>query len=36
VGTNTGSTLPMLSAITTNAESKLTGWTWAKHQDPGD
>jgi RHS repeat-associated protein len=29
VGTNTGSTLPMLSAITTNAESKLTGWTWA-------
>jgi RHS repeat-associated protein len=29
VGTNTGSTLPLLSAITTNAESKLTGWTWA-------
>jgi RHS repeat-associated protein len=29
VGTNTGSTLPMLSAITTNAESKVTGWTWA-------
>ncbi|WP_411885855.1 Ig-like domain repeat protein [Polaromonas sp. YR568] len=29
VGTNTGSTLPMLSAITSNAESKLTGWTWA-------
>jgi len=29
VGTNTGSTLPMLSNITTNAESKLTGWTWA-------
>jgi len=29
VGTNTGSTLPMLSAITRNAESKLTGWTWA-------
>jgi RHS repeat-associated protein len=28
-GTNTGSTLPMLSAITTNAESKLMGWTWA-------
>jgi YD repeat-containing protein len=28
-GTNTGSTLPMLSSITTNAESKLTGWTWA-------
>jgi RHS repeat-associated protein len=29
VGTNTGSTLPMLNAITRNAESKLTGWTWA-------
>ena len=29
VGTNTGSTLPMLSAITRNAESKLTGWTWS-------
>jgi len=29
VGTNTGSTLPMLSGITTNAESKLIGWTWA-------
>ena len=29
VGTNTGSTLPMLNAITTNAEGKLTGWTWA-------
>jgi RHS repeat-associated protein len=29
VGTNTGSTLPMLGAITRNAESKLTGWTWA-------
>jgi RHS repeat-associated protein len=29
VGINTGSTLPMLSAITTNAENKLTGWTWA-------
>jgi RHS repeat-associated protein len=29
VGTNAGSTLPMLSAITTNAEGKLTGWTWA-------
>jgi RHS repeat-associated protein len=29
VGTNTGSTLPMLSAITRNAESKLTGWAWA-------
>jgi RHS repeat-associated protein len=29
VGTNTGSTLPMLSGITQNAESKLTGWTWA-------
>jgi RHS repeat-associated protein len=29
VGINTGSTLPMLSAITTNAESKITGWTWA-------
>jgi len=29
VGTNTGSTLPLLSGITTNAESKLTGWTWA-------
>jgi RHS repeat-associated protein len=29
VGTNTGSTLPLLSAITTNAENKLTGWTWA-------
>jgi RHS repeat-associated protein len=29
VGTNTGSTLSMLSAITRNAESKLTGWTWA-------
>lgn len=29
VGTNTGSTLPMLSAITTNAEGKLTGWNWA-------
>ncbi|MFS2032752.1 RHS repeat-associated core domain-containing protein [Polaromonas sp. CT11-55] len=29
VGTNTGSTLPMLSAITRNAEGKLTGWTWA-------
>jgi YD repeat-containing protein len=29
VGTNTGSTLPMLSGITTNAERKLTGWTWA-------
>jgi RHS repeat-associated protein len=29
VGTNTGSTLPLLSGITTNAENKLTGWTWA-------
>jgi RHS repeat-associated protein len=29
IGTNTGSTLPMLGAITRNAESKLTGWTWA-------
>jgi RHS repeat-associated protein len=29
VGTNTGSTLPMLGTITRNAESKLTGWTWA-------
>jgi RHS repeat-associated protein len=29
VGTNTGSILAMLSAITRNAESKLTGWTWA-------
>jgi RHS repeat-associated protein len=29
VGTNTGSTLPMLSSITRNAESKLTGWAWA-------
>jgi len=29
VGTNTGFTLPLLSSITTNAESKLTGWTWA-------
>jgi RHS repeat-associated protein len=29
VGTNTGSTLPMLGAITRNAESKLIGWTWA-------
>jgi RHS repeat-associated protein len=29
VGTNTGSTLPMLGAITRNAESKVTGWTWA-------
>jgi RHS repeat-associated protein len=29
VGTNTGSTLPMVSGITRNAESKLTGWTWA-------
>uniref|UniRef100_UPI00398BE0EF RHS repeat-associated core domain-containing protein n=1 Tax=Polaromonas sp. YR568 TaxID=1855301 RepID=UPI00398BE0EF len=29
VGTNTGSTLPMLSSVTTNAESKLTAWTWA-------
>jgi RHS repeat-associated protein len=29
VGTNTGSTLPLLSGITTNAESKMTGWTWA-------
>ncbi|MFS2032601.1 Ig-like domain repeat protein [Polaromonas sp. CT11-55] len=29
VGINTGSTLPLISAITTNAESKLTGWTWA-------
>lgn len=29
VGTNTGSTLPLLSAITTNAESKVTGWIWA-------
>ncbi|MFS2035611.1 Ig-like domain repeat protein [Polaromonas sp. CT11-55] len=29
VGTNTASTLPMLSGITQNAESKLTGWTWA-------
>jgi len=29
VGTNTGSTLPLLSGITTNAESKFTGWTWA-------
>ncbi|MFS2032753.1 RHS repeat-associated core domain-containing protein [Polaromonas sp. CT11-55] len=29
VGTNTGSTLPLLSGITTNAESKITGWTWA-------
>ncbi|AYQ29532.1 MULTISPECIES: Ig-like domain repeat protein [unclassified Polaromonas] len=29
VGTNTGTSLPMISAITQNAESKLTGWTWA-------
>jgi RHS repeat-associated protein len=29
VDTNTGSTLPMLGTITRNAESKLTGWTWA-------
>ncbi|MEO7885185.1 MAG: RHS repeat-associated core domain-containing protein, partial [Polaromonas sp.] len=29
VGTNTASALPLLNAITTNAESKLTGWTWA-------
>jgi RHS repeat-associated protein len=29
VGTNTGSTLPVVSGITTNAESKLTGWNWA-------
>jgi RHS repeat-associated protein len=29
VGTNTGSSLPMLSNITRNAESKLTGWSWA-------
>jgi RHS repeat-associated protein len=29
VGTNTGSTLPLLSGVTTNAESKVTGWTWA-------
>ncbi|WP_164483774.1 RHS repeat-associated core domain-containing protein [Polaromonas sp. SP1] len=29
VGTNTGTSLPMISAITANAESKLTGWTWA-------
>jgi len=29
VGTNTGSTLPLLNAITTNAEGKMTGWTWA-------
>jgi len=29
VGTNTGSTLPMLSGITTNAEGKFKGWTWA-------
>jgi RHS repeat-associated protein len=29
VGTNTGSTLPLVSGIATNAESKLTGWTWA-------
>jgi RHS repeat-associated protein len=29
VGTNTGSTLPLIAGITTNAESKLTGWTWA-------
>jgi YD repeat-containing protein len=29
VGTNTGSTLPLLSGVTTNAESKLTGWVWA-------
>ena len=29
IGTNTGSTLPLISGITTNAESKLTGWTWA-------
>jgi len=29
VGTNTGSTLPMLNAVTTNAEGKMTGWTWA-------
>ncbi|WP_431096580.1 Ig-like domain repeat protein [Polaromonas aquatica] len=29
-GTGTGgSALPLLSGITTNAESKLTGWTWA-------
>ncbi|MFS2032748.1 Ig-like domain repeat protein [Polaromonas sp. CT11-55] len=28
VGTNTGSTLPMLSAVTTNAEGKMTGWSW--------
>jgi RHS repeat-associated protein len=29
VGTNTGTTLPLLSGITQNAASKPTGWTWA-------
>ncbi|WP_411885866.1 RHS repeat domain-containing protein [Polaromonas sp. YR568] len=29
VGTNTASSLPLLSGVTTNAETKLTGWTWA-------
>jgi RHS repeat-associated protein len=29
VGTNTGTTLPLIAGITTNAESKMTGWSWA-------
>ena len=28
-GTNTASSLPLLSGVTTNAETQLTGWTWA-------
>ncbi|WP_431096854.1 Ig-like domain repeat protein [Polaromonas aquatica] len=29
VGTNTGTILPLIASITTNAENKLTGWSWA-------
>ncbi len=29
VGTNTGTSLPLLGNITTNAENKTTGWSWA-------
>jgi RHS repeat-associated protein len=35
VGTNTVATLPLLSGITTNAESKITGWTWASGKAQG-
>ncbi|MEY4578064.1 MAG: hypothetical protein RL701_2767 [Pseudomonadota bacterium] len=29
VGTNTGSTINVLSAVTYNGENNVTGWTWS-------